>query len=578
MKYSIKKSKRQAGGQSSPKPFVPKNTYAGSAEEDSAIQMQQDINPANPNATTDFVNSEKGKQMIQKYKAMGYDLNVDPKTRQLKFTKNVGGLQENPLTKDFNVLASTATAIGDTIQGSKQRHEEKLQVLDSMTPKFFQNMEAQGLDNVPAYTMYGGDIPYDKWVDYTQGSVHGDGTSAGIREHSSGPNFKQYSRGINSDTASGRTEADVPVGRKSGTMPKYINGGNWDRQAPYLEYGGWDQEGFMMEYGGAEPGYMMYGGVGFGVPQDYSNMTNEDFGHQGIGHNGPYGQQSVYRAGGNVTSTKAKEILHDGTIHGQPITDKQRRYFGWIAGGAKHPKSEYGGMMQTGGGTEDYYKTSATLAYYKEKLNEKLKAKNPELYGDYFKGLQQARGTGNQQNAQKYVQEAAYNEYLSPEEVKKTLGSDQDYQRYLESLKSVNTYNVKQGQQPLYGNVEGQSNDPSQLNYGRRFASLQVTPSFAKTVKTDKDDKKYSRNYKYNPQTSQVDFTETGDVSLRPEGFSAPGQQQQQPVASITPATKKYGGRKYQAGGEGYAVGDEIEMSIEQIKSLKKQGYKIEEC
>ena len=36
-----------------------------------------------------------------------------------------------------------------------------------------------------------------------------------------------------------------------------------------------------------------------------------------------------------LTSLKAKEILHDKSVHGHPLTDKQRRFFGAIAGGAK---------------------------------------------------------------------------------------------------------------------------------------------------------------------------------------------------------------------------------------------------
>lgn len=35
---------------------------------------------------------------------------------------------------------------------------------------------------------------------------------------------------------------------------------------------------------------------------------------------------------------KAKEILRDGTVHGKKLTDKQRRFMGWVAGGAKAKK------------------------------------------------------------------------------------------------------------------------------------------------------------------------------------------------------------------------------------------------
>lgn len=170
-----------------------------------------------------------------------------------------------------------------------------------------------------------------------------------------------------------------------------------------------------------------------------------------------------------------------------------------------------------GEGPEDYYKASAILSHYKGVLNEKLKQKNPEAFKDYFKNLVDLRRSGKTKESQKYVQEAAYNEYLSPEEIKKTLG-DTDYQKYLDSLKAVNSYNVQQGQQPLYGNVEGE-NDITKLNYGRRFASLQITPSIS--VYNQTSGKNYNRNYQYNPVTGSIDFQETGDINLRPSYLSS---------------------------------------------------------
>ena len=55
-----------------------------------------------------------------------------------------------------------------------------------------------------------------------------------------------------------------------------------------------------------------------------------------------------------LTSSKAREILHDKEVHGHPLTDKQRRFFGAIAGGAPM-KAETGGWLdsyQEGGSVE----------------------------------------------------------------------------------------------------------------------------------------------------------------------------------------------------------------------------------
>jgi hypothetical protein len=400
--------------------------------------------------------------------------------------------------KDANLGMTAVTNVANAIQGQKQKRDEYLTTLRSMTPKFMTNNNQGGLNNIPAYTMFGGD-----------------------------------DRSIES---------------------------------------------------------MMLGGIEGPGQYDYSHKSNEEYGKEGIAHNAFYGKYSVipeYKGGGEVSSAKAKEILRDGTAQGHALTDKQKRYFGWIAGGKKMM-----GGYQTGGQTptpsptqnaqspESYYQASATLSYYKDKLNAQLKSKNPQAFGDYFKGLQGARKSGNQNQAGEYIQNAKYDEYLSPDEVKKVVGSDKDYQNYLNSLKEVNQYNVSQGHEPLYGSKEGE-NDPSKLNYGRRFASLQVDPT-VETGDASTPNKHYRREYNYNPQTGKVDFSEKDNLSLRPQGLSAPADSAQQTVTTPAVTSRQYGGKKYMVGGMrsihqtgGYNVGDEVELTAEQIAELKKQGYKI---
>lgn len=56
-----------------------------------------------------------------------------------------------------------------------------------------------------------------------------------------------------------------------------------------------------------------------------------------------------YREGGKargLTSKKAKFILREGTAKGQPLTEKQKKFFGLIAGGGKPTRM---GKMQEGG-------------------------------------------------------------------------------------------------------------------------------------------------------------------------------------------------------------------------------------
>lgn len=59
------------------------------------------------------------------------------------------------------------------------------------------------------------------------------------------------------------------------------------------------------------------------------------------------GKPKMPYGGGPLTSAGAKEMLRDNSAHGHKLTPKQKRYFGYIAGGGKAKK-------QAGGTIEDY--------------------------------------------------------------------------------------------------------------------------------------------------------------------------------------------------------------------------------
>lgn len=187
-------------------------------------------------------------------------------------------------------------------------------------------------------------------------------------------------------------------------------------------------------------------------------------------------------------------------------------------------------QYQQGGTLDPYYEASARLSHFKGILNDKLKAKNPKAFGDFFSGLKNLRDP--QKERYDYVQNTPYEEFLSPDEVKSTLGDD--YDAYLGSLKEVNKYNISQGRQPLYGQKEGES-DLTSLNYGRRFASLQVTPSLS--IRNQDKGTNYAREYAYDPATKSVNFKETGDLNLRPSYVKSPATSSIEKLAST-----KFGG------------------------------------
>lgn len=69
-----------------------------------------------------------------------------------------------------------------------------------------------------------------------------------------------------------------------------------------------------------------------------------------------------------LTAGKAKKMLEDGTVHGRALTDKQKKYFGAIAGGATPMKKINGGWLDKyqNGGDVVMYGTPEYEAAYKE--------------------------------------------------------------------------------------------------------------------------------------------------------------------------------------------------------------------
>lgn len=77
--------------------------------------------------------------------------------------------------------------------------------------------------------------------------------------------------------------------------------------------------------------------------------------------------------GGDLNSAKAKQILKDGTTNGKLLTEKQKKYFGFIAGGGK-PQAAYGIALNDTGDT------TPLVPYSKEFIDEYTKK-----YNDFYK-------------------------------------------------------------------------------------------------------------------------------------------------------------------------------------------------
>lgn len=178
------------------------------------------------------------------------------------------GMKDNPYLTGFNAAAEGVTGLANVIQNNRLKKKEQFNIMQSLQPQYYQNMEAEGLNNTPAYTQFGG----------------------------------------------------------TGKTPAF-------------------NAGFAFDSGSAD------GGSGGIIPK-------EDL-MKGIDHDAFYGEISIHQAGGKaggkyfvmrpygggpLTAEGAKEMLRDDSAHGHKLTAKQKRYFGWIAGGKKHPKKQHGGM------------------------------------------------------------------------------------------------------------------------------------------------------------------------------------------------------------------------------------------
>jgi len=83
------------------------------------------------------------------------------------------------------------------------------------------------------------------------------------------------------------------------------------------------------------------------------------------------GMTSMFAMGGTtgdgLSKSKAKIMLHEGMANGKPITEQQRKYFGWVAGGSKEAKMDGGDINGYAMGTdvegvEDVPKSSKTYS------------------------------------------------------------------------------------------------------------------------------------------------------------------------------------------------------------------------
>ena len=100
---------------------------------------------------------------------------------------------------------------------------------------------------------------------------------------------------------------------------------------------------------------------------------------KGKWHYPPTGESpKKFKSGGSLTASKAAEILHDGTAQGHPLTDKQRRFFGWKSHQAPNGTSIPGDpyhfttASKPSGGVPPYTPSDRQDAYLVDQMNQVL--------------------------------------------------------------------------------------------------------------------------------------------------------------------------------------------------------------
>lgn len=505
---------KQTGGVA--KPYVQRNTYAQNAQQDTqfAQEYQQPQQPvaADPLNPMDWLHTtQQGQVTSDQFAAKGFKPSANNGSNKILFTKGTGVYDDSPYVKDFNLAASAVTGVAGFLANNKLKKQEQLQSLSNNQPAYQENADAYGLNNLPMYTQYGGS-PETQGLAHkafygSRGSIYAAGGSPKypvLRPYGGGPLTADGAKQILTDgTVNGKKLTDKqrnyfgfiagggqPIKKQTGGCDD-CNSDDDNQPDPktiieqFSKLQGVDPQNILNKYDVLTPDKQQAA-----LQQMYLVV-----------------QQSQQDAGsGDVDQTEAQQqpLMKYG---GKPMLKKKQ-----TGGQGQQPAQQQAVSPQ-----DQFYRDSATLLYYKNQLNDKLKAKNPTAYQNYFKGMTdivKSNPTNPYGPARdQYIQGSDYNDYLSPDEVQKSLGND-DYQRYLNSIKGVNSYNVAQGKQPLYGTTEGDQ-DINKLNYGRRFASLTITPSVGVGVSNDPS-KTYNRTYNYNPKTQSVDYTETGDSSLTP--------------------------------------------------------------
>ena len=153
-------------------------------------------------------------------------------------------------------------------------------------------------------------------------------------------------------------------------------------------------------------------------------------------------------------------------------------------------------------GDDEYYSANAKLLHYKDILNNVLRSKNPISYDEFRKKLIETR-RNNPSAEPQFIESYDFNEYLSPAEIKGALNDD--YEDYIKAITSIRDRGFADDKvKKLFGEKE-MNEDVAGLMYGKRFSTLPVVTSLARTsIGGDGNKQTIEDIFSYDPKKKTV--------------------------------------------------------------------------
>jgi hypothetical protein len=240
--------------------------------------------------------------------------NLVPTNLDYSTYKNDSNLGYSDAFNGLNLAAILTTLVGNKFNDVSGLKSENNQYIKSIQPKAIQNNNSNGLNDTPTYFKTGGNTKqaiyrpelYSAWGDKGE-NAYKEGWMP-VQTNKGTTVYKNRYDLMNS--------VEIPNdSRKGSVVITAHSNGKFDintQDADGKPFGEYIQRN---------------GSIG--------DLENYFKAKDGLVDSRTQQIAKSYKNGGDVSSDKAKEILKDGTAKGHKLTAKQKKYFGWIAGGKK---------------------------------------------------------------------------------------------------------------------------------------------------------------------------------------------------------------------------------------------------